>query len=57
MKIVFLASALLFLSLSGIASAQISNAVADDSHVEIASNKFLKREAFSDKRGDAPFRR
>jgi hypothetical protein len=57
MKIVLLANALLFLSLSGIAIAQISNSVADDSDVEIDSNKFLRREAFSDKRGDAPFRR
>lgn len=57
MRIVLLGSALLFWSLSGIASAQISNSVADDSDVKIDGNKFLKREAFSDKRGDAPFRR
>jgi hypothetical protein len=58
MKIVLVASAFLVLSFSGIiANAQISNSVADDSDVEIDSNKYLRREAFSDKRGDAPFRR
>ena len=57
MRIVLLASAFLILSFSGIATAQITNSVADDSDVEIQSNKYLRREAFSDKRGDAPFRR
>jgi hypothetical protein len=52
-----LVSASLLLSFSGIGNAQISNSVADDSDVEIQGNKYLRREAFSDKRGDAPFRR